>query len=123
MLFSDKPVLFDYRLQSSCQDILHSKKVLLLIVLLNILDCLLVLAGLILDINYIKGTNNQSDFTVLAHTVSTIKLQKKEEKKRIYNYRHLFDKLTCTLIDNTYQQQKNIIPTIRTQTGSPYSLA
>lgn len=61
--------------------------------------------------------------TVLAHTVSTIKLQKKEEKKRIYNYRHLFDKLTCTLIDNTYQQQKNIIPTIRTQTGSPYSLA
>uniref|UniRef100_K1QHC6 Uncharacterized protein n=1 Tax=Magallana gigas TaxID=29159 RepID=K1QHC6_MAGGI len=41
-------------LQSSCQDILHSKKVLLLIVLLNILDCLLVLAGLILDINYIK---------------------------------------------------------------------
>nr|XP_034310152.1 uncharacterized protein LOC105333217 isoform X2 [Crassostrea gigas]XP_034310161.1 uncharacterized protein LOC105333217 isoform X2 [Crassostrea gigas] len=45
-------------LQSSCQDILHSKKVLLLIVLLNILDCLLVLAGLILDINYIKEMLN-----------------------------------------------------------------
>ncbi|XP_048727975.1 uncharacterized protein LOC125645963 isoform X2 [Ostrea edulis] len=45
-------------LRSSCQDILHSKKVLLLIVLLNIIDCLLVLAGLILDIHYIKGMLN-----------------------------------------------------------------
>nr|XP_022314772.1 uncharacterized protein LOC111119181 isoform X1 [Crassostrea virginica]XP_022314782.1 uncharacterized protein LOC111119181 isoform X1 [Crassostrea virginica] len=47
-------------LQSSCQDILHSKKVLFLIVLLNITDCLLVLAGLILDIHYIKEMLNDT---------------------------------------------------------------
>ena len=56
---ADIAAKLDCRLQSSCQDILHSKKVLFLIVLLNITDCLLVLAGLILDIHYIKGKPTQ----------------------------------------------------------------
>ncbi|KAK3103703.1 hypothetical protein FSP39_021153 [Pinctada imbricata] len=41
-------------LRRSCKEILHSKKILLLVVILNIFDCALVLPGLILDIHYIK---------------------------------------------------------------------
>ncbi|KAK3085961.1 hypothetical protein FSP39_011377 [Pinctada imbricata] len=42
----------------SGEKILHTKKVLLLIVLLNIIDCALVLGELILDIHFVKGMVN-----------------------------------------------------------------
>jgi len=48
-------VLSKFRFRKSGENILHSKKVLMLIVILNIIDCALVLAELILDIVFIKG--------------------------------------------------------------------
>ena len=51
--------------------ILHSKQILLLVVVVNLLDCCLVLGELILDIHYIKGNIihsvaiNQMSFSIM----------------------------------------------------------
>ena len=46
---------FVFRVRHKGELLLHSKAVLMLIVLLNLVDCLLVLSELILDIHYVKG--------------------------------------------------------------------
>ena len=46
---------FFYRARRLGEIILHSKIVLMLVVIINLLDCCLVLGELILDIHYIKG--------------------------------------------------------------------
>jgi len=44
-----------YRLRRKGERFLHSKHVLLIIVALNVIDCVLVLGELILDIHYVVG--------------------------------------------------------------------
>lgn len=61
---SDSILLF--RLRNSGAKILRSKRVLLLIVVLNVLDCVLVLGELLLDIHFVKGKaviSNNEPFT------------------------------------------------------------
>ncbi|XP_061181502.1 uncharacterized protein LOC133190048 [Saccostrea echinata] len=97
-------------LQSSCQDILHSKKVLLLIVLLNITDCLLVLAGLILDINYIKGMLNATKQLTKKFTFAL-----KDRFPRIFDHLspydiHKFYNVLLTLPYNCNEQMTDTLP-------------
>ncbi|XP_060080352.1 uncharacterized protein LOC132559748 [Ylistrum balloti] len=61
------------KIQRSGEQILHSKKILLLIVVLNIIDCALVLAELILDIHFIKDMVHEAED--LLYKFTTILLQ------------------------------------------------
>ncbi|XP_069132698.1 uncharacterized protein [Argopecten irradians] len=62
------------KLRRSGEQILHSKKILLLIVVLNIIDCALVLAELILDIHFIKEMVHEARNLTLKFTSLLLQL-------------------------------------------------
>ncbi|XP_033751702.1 uncharacterized protein LOC117335660 isoform X3 [Pecten maximus] len=62
------------KLRRSGEQILHSKKILLLIVVLNILDCALVLGELILDIHFIKEMVHEARNLTLKFTTLLLQL-------------------------------------------------
>ena len=51
-----------FRLRHGGEMVLHSKQVLMAVVILNLVDCCLVLGELVLDIHYIKGDRSRSSF-------------------------------------------------------------
>ena len=54
-LFCTLCILYFNRVRKKGEHLIHSKHILLLVVLLNLIDCLLVLGELMLDIKYVTG--------------------------------------------------------------------